>query len=58
MYRIAVSDYLLTGMEANLGFLNVGNPEIIIYDDEKTRDVLKTDLRLAIINYLEKRESK
>ncbi len=55
IYRVAVTDFLLTGGEANLDFLKNGNPEIVKVDDEKSRPAEKADIRLAIINYLQKK---
>ena len=49
-YRVALPDFLLTGGEANLGFLKQGNTEIV-----KTWPDASPDIRLAIIRYLEKR---
>lgn len=56
VYRVAFSDFLLTGKEANLGFLNKDNPGIIrVYDAVTTPSDPRSDIRLAIIKYLEKR---
>jgi 2',3'-cyclic-nucleotide 2'-phosphodiesterase (5'-nucleotidase family) len=52
VYRIALSDFLFSGLEANLEFLNKQNPGII-----KTYDVQSScplsDIRHAIIKYFE-----
>ncbi len=53
-YRIAMADFLLTGKEANLGFLNPQNPEIVkVYDTPSSIDDPRSDIRLAIIRYLQ-----
>ncbi|HEX9367181.1 MAG TPA: 5'-nucleotidase [Vicinamibacterales bacterium] len=47
-YTLAVSDFLLTGGEANLGFLTRQNPEISGIADLR-------DIRMAVIDELKKR---
>lgn len=47
-YPVAISDFLLTGGEANLGFLTRQNPEISNITDLR-------DIRLALIDELKKR---
>ena len=55
IYRVAMSDFLLTGKEANLDFLNTGNPGIVkVYDAETSAYNPKSDMRLAIVQYLTK----
>ena len=55
VYRVAFSDFLITGREANLGFLNKNNPAMIkLYDAELSPESSKSDIRLAIVRYLEK----
>ncbi|MDJ1496704.1 5'-nucleotidase C-terminal domain-containing protein [Cytophagaceae bacterium DM2B3-1] len=54
IYRIAISDFLLTGQEKNLDFLSSKNPDIkIVYTPEKNdpKDP-HNDVRQAIIAYL------
>jgi 2',3'-cyclic-nucleotide 2'-phosphodiesterase (5'-nucleotidase family) len=54
-YRIAFSDFLITGKESNLGFLNKDNPAMIkLYEAETSPANAKSDIRLAIVRYLEK----
>jgi 2',3'-cyclic-nucleotide 2'-phosphodiesterase (5'-nucleotidase family) len=54
-YRVALTDFLITGKEANLDFLNPKSPAITkIYDAETAIGNPKSDIRLAIIQYLEK----
>jgi 2',3'-cyclic-nucleotide 2'-phosphodiesterase (5'-nucleotidase family) len=56
-YRVALSDFLITGKEANLDFLNVNNPAITkVYDAETATTNPKSDIRLAIVKYLEKKK--
>ena len=55
IYRVAFSDFLITGRESNLGFLNIDNPGMIkLYEAESSPASPKSDIRLAIIRYLEK----
>ncbi|MBC7829336.1 MAG: bifunctional metallophosphatase/5'-nucleotidase [Chitinophagaceae bacterium] len=55
LYRVAFSDFLVTGKEANLEFLNKENPEMIkLYDADTSPASPKSDIRLAIVKYLEK----
>ncbi len=55
IYRVAFSDYLVTGKETNLEFLNKSNPLMLkLYDAETSPASSKSDIRLAIIRYLEK----
>lgn len=54
VYRIAIADFLLTGKEANLSFLNAQNPDIVkVYDPVTSVDDARSDIRLAIIRYLQ-----
>jgi 2',3'-cyclic-nucleotide 2'-phosphodiesterase (5'-nucleotidase family) len=55
IYRVAFADFLVSGREANLGFLNKDNPAMIkLYDAETAKENPKSDIRLAVIRYLEK----
>jgi 2',3'-cyclic-nucleotide 2'-phosphodiesterase (5'-nucleotidase family) len=55
IYRVAMSDFLLTGKEANLAFLTEKNPAIEkVYPAETGATNAKSDIRLAIVKYLEK----
>jgi 2',3'-cyclic-nucleotide 2'-phosphodiesterase (5'-nucleotidase family) len=55
-YRVALPDFLLTGGEANLGFLKPGNIEIVkIYDAQSAITDPLSDIRLAVIKYMEKK---
>jgi len=54
-YRVALADFLLTGKEANMEFLNENNPDIIkVFPAEKSLSNPKSDIRLALIRYMEK----
>ena len=58
-YRVALTDFLFTGKEANLEFLNPANPEVVnVYEAETSVSSPKSDIRLAIIRYLERNGSK
>jgi len=52
VYRVAISDFLLTGLEANLEFLNKENAGIVRVYDVPSGGSL-SDIRLALIRYLE-----
>ncbi|HEY8688156.1 MAG TPA: bifunctional metallophosphatase/5'-nucleotidase [Chitinophagaceae bacterium] len=56
-YRVAMTDFLFSGKEANLDFLTKNNPDIVKnYDTETSPKSSKSDIRLAIIRYLEKKK--
>ncbi|HEX8332777.1 MAG TPA: bifunctional metallophosphatase/5'-nucleotidase [Segetibacter sp.] len=56
-YRVAMTDFLITGKEANLDFLNEKNPAIVrVYPAETSTTSVKSDIRLAIVKYLEKKK--
>lgn len=53
VYRVAFSEFLVSGREANLGFLNKDNPEMIkLHEADTAKRSPKSDIRLAIIQYL------
>jgi 5'-nucleotidase len=53
IYHVALAEFLLTGGEANLGFLTENNPDIVkVYDAETNTNNPLSDVRIAIINYL------
>ncbi len=55
IYRVALTDYLLTGAESNLGFLQIRNPLISnIYPEEPSSKDPRSDVRLAVVRYLRK----
>ena len=56
VYKIAITDFLLTGGEANLDFLNKDNPDIVkIYPPFTSLEDARSDVRRAIIHYMEGR---
>ena len=56
VYRVAFSDFLVTGREAGLSFLNKDNPGMIkLFDAEISPQDPRSDIRLALIRYLEKK---
>lgn len=56
-YRVAMTEFLFTGKEAKLDFLNPKNEAIVkVYDPVTSVSDPRSDIRLALIKYLEKRE--
>jgi 2',3'-cyclic-nucleotide 2'-phosphodiesterase (5'-nucleotidase family) len=56
-YRVAVTEFLLSGKEANLGFLNETNPGVVkVYPAETAITNPKSDIRAAIIMFLGNRK--
>jgi 5'-nucleotidase len=57
VYKVALTDFLMTGGEANMEFLTKENPEIIRIDSY-SKDVLdaRNDVRLTIVKYLENKK--
>lgn len=54
VYKVAITDFLMTGGEANLGFLTKDNPEIIkVYPVFTDLNDSRSDVRRAIIRYME-----
>ncbi len=52
-YHVGLADFLMTGGEANMGFLTKDNPDIIkIYPTPTSSTDLRSDSRLAIIKYM------
>lgn len=55
IYRVAISDFLLTGGEANMGYLTKEHPGIrTLYPAATDISDSRSDLRLALIRYLER----
>lgn len=53
IYHVGLADFLLTGGEANMAFLNKDNPEIVkIYPTPADISDPRSDSRLAIIRYM------
>ena len=58
IYRVAITEFLFTGKESNLDFVHPSNPEIIkIYDADTTKNSPLSDIRLALIKYLENKQN-
>lgn len=54
-YKVALTEFLLTGGESNMDYLTRDNPAILkVYPNEGKYANLNTDIRLVIINYFEK----
>ena len=52
-YRVALTDFLLTGGEANMAFLKSDNPAIVhVYQTPKEISDSRSDIRLAVVRYL------
>lgn len=53
-YKVALSDYLLTGMEKNMDYLTRNNPGILKISEPlaDNKSDLRNDIRLAVIKYL------
>ena len=57
VYHVAVTDFLFTGKEANLDFLNPTNPDVVkVYNPETVVSSSKYDIRLAVVRYLSSKE--
>lgn len=53
-YRVALTDFLLSGREVNLAFLNESNKDIIkVFPAATSKNDPKIDIRLAVINFLD-----
>lgn len=56
-YHVAITDFLFTGKEANMDFLNPQNPAIVkMYEPATNITDARSDIRLAVIRYLEKQQ--
>jgi 2',3'-cyclic-nucleotide 2'-phosphodiesterase (5'-nucleotidase family) len=54
-YHVALPEFLLSGKEANMDFLNPTNVEVVkVYPAATTATDSKSDVRLALVRYLEK----
>ncbi len=57
IYRVAITDFLFTGGEANLDFLNPKNPDVVkVYPAATTNLNARFDIRLALIRYLQNKK--
>lgn len=54
VYRIATSDFLMSGRESNLGFLTADNPGISKIEEPGADDINR-DIRLVFAEYLKKK---
>jgi len=55
VYKVALPEFLMTGGEANMGFLTKDNPGVVkFYPAVTTVADARSDIRLAIIRYMEK----
>jgi 5'-nucleotidase len=53
-YKIAITDFLMTGGEANLDFLTKDNPDVVkVYPVFTDINDSRSDVRRAIIRYME-----
>ncbi len=56
-YHVAMGEFLFSGKEANLDFLNPNNPDVVkVYDMDTSVSSSKSDVRLAVVRYLEKKK--
>jgi 2',3'-cyclic-nucleotide 2'-phosphodiesterase (5'-nucleotidase family) len=54
VYKVALTDFLMTGGEANMDFLTKDNPDIVkVYPVFTDLNDLRSDVRRAIIRYME-----
>ncbi|HEY6064314.1 MAG TPA: 5'-nucleotidase, partial [Chitinophagaceae bacterium] len=54
VYKIAITDFLMTGGEANMGFLTKDNPGVVkLYPLFTDMNDPRSDIRRAIISYME-----
>jgi 2',3'-cyclic-nucleotide 2'-phosphodiesterase (5'-nucleotidase family) len=56
IYNVAINDYLMSGLEQNLGFLTKDNPAIIKVTGPEPSDKndLRNDIRFAVVDYFKK----
>lgn len=57
-YRVALPEFLLSGKEANMDFLNEANPEVVKLYPAGTGANPLTDVRLAVVQYLQQARSR
>lgn len=57
-YRVALPEFLLSGREANMDFLNAKNPDVVkVYPAATGKTDPRIDIRLAVVQYLQKARS-
>lgn len=54
-YRIAMPEFLMTGMESNMSFLTPDNSEIVKVTYPPEGDTLRSDIRYAVMAYMEEK---
>ncbi|MEZ4827970.1 MAG: bifunctional metallophosphatase/5'-nucleotidase [Bacteroidia bacterium] len=52
-YRVATTDFLLTGLEANMGFFTKDNPDIVSVNYPGPGDLTR-DIRLVLVDFMKK----
>ncbi|HEV7332221.1 MAG TPA: bifunctional metallophosphatase/5'-nucleotidase [Flavisolibacter sp.] len=58
-YKVALPEFLVTGKEANMDFLNPQNPDVVkLYPAATGKTDPRTDVRLAVVQYLQKNKSR
>lgn len=53
-YHVALPEFLMTGKEANMDFLNPSNVDVVKVYPAATKGEPLSDIRLAVVRYLEK----
>jgi len=57
LYKVALTDFLMSGKEANLEFLSVKNYDVYrLYNTSTSINNPRSDIRLALINYMQKQK--
>lgn len=58
IYHVALPEFLFSGKEANMGFLNAKNEDVVkVYPAATGKTDPRTDVRLAVVQYLQKNKS-
>jgi 2',3'-cyclic-nucleotide 2'-phosphodiesterase (5'-nucleotidase family) len=59
LYHVALPEFLLSGREANMDFLNAKNPDVVkVYPAATGENDPRTDVRLAVVQYLQQNKSR
>ncbi|WP_121353753.1 bifunctional metallophosphatase/5'-nucleotidase [Flavisolibacter nicotianae] len=59
IYHVAMPEFLLSGKEANMDFLQPKNPDVVkVYPAASGKTDPRTDVRLALVQYLQKNSSR
>jgi 2',3'-cyclic-nucleotide 2'-phosphodiesterase (5'-nucleotidase family) len=59
IYHVALPEFLLSGKEAKMDFLNPKNPDVVkVYPAASGKTDPRTDVRLAVVRYLQKNSSR